>query len=200
MWDKKWPYRWLLLLLVMLPTLIVVLLQYWFSIDRALFVYEYFLIGYLIALNVRSVLPWFLFVFFFALDIATVFSKLYLFNLPDFLNAFKYFDNYSINTVQIFLFLTTFLFLIGIFVLFKIIKKKIGADKVCLRFLIVALAITFALDNINGTSVGLAYNRSLNFYKKNFAASNSILLYRSLVNRNVNANAPILIKESVKFK
>lgn len=200
MCNKKWPYRWLLLLIAMLPTLIVLLLTSWFSIDRPLIVYEYFLIGFLFAFNVRSVWPWLFFVFLFALDIAIVFSKLYLFNLPDLLNAFKYLGNYSMNAVQIFLFLITFLALFGIFVLLKVIKIKIGTDKVCLRFFTAILVITFALDNINGTSVGLAYNQSLNFHKKNFAGLNSLLLYRSLVNRNVNSNAPILIKESVTFK
>jgi hypothetical protein len=88
--DKKWPYRWLLFLLLISPTLIVMLLQSWFSINRYLFVYEYFLIGFLMAFNIRSVWPWLIFVFVFALDISTVFSTLYLFNLPDFLNTIEY--------------------------------------------------------------------------------------------------------------
>jgi phosphoglycerol transferase MdoB-like AlkP superfamily enzyme len=203
MWDKKWLYRWIVLLVLVLPTLTMLLLKPWFSIDRALFVYEYFLTGFLFAFNFRSVWPWLVFVFVFTLDIATVFSKLYLFNLPDFLNTFRYLGNYAISPVQFFLFLTTFLLLIGIFVLLKFIKKKIGADKVCLRFFTVILAITFTLDNINGSSFMLDYKPSLNFQKNNFAATLSILLYKNLINRNINSNSPSLsplTKESVTFK
>jgi phosphoglycerol transferase MdoB-like AlkP superfamily enzyme len=203
MCEKKWPYRWLLLLILMLPTLIVLLLQYWFSIDRAVFVYEYFLIGFLMVFKIRSVWPWLVFVYIVTLDIVTVFSKLYLFNLTDFLNTLKYFRNYAINPVQIALLLIVFFALIGTFVLFKFIKKKIGADKVLLRFFTVIIAITFAMDNINGSSFVLDYKPSLNFQKNNFASTLSILLYKILVNKNTNANAPSLsplTKESVTFR
>jgi hypothetical protein len=203
MWDKKWTYRWLLLLVVMLPTLTLLLLKPWFAINRPLFVYEYFFVGFLMTFNVRSVWPWLVFVLIFALDISTVFSKLYLFNLPNFLNSLKYFSSYTINPVQIVLLLITFLALIGIFVLFKMIKRNIGLDKVCLRLFAAILATTFALDNINGSSIVLAYNQSLNFYEGNFAGLPSILLHRSFLNRNVNTNAPLLsplTKESVTFK
>jgi phosphoglycerol transferase MdoB-like AlkP superfamily enzyme len=65
------------------------------------------------------------------------------------------------------------------------------------------LVITFAFDNINGSSIGLAYNPTLNFYKGNFAAMPSILICRSLINRSVNANASSFLplnKESIAFK
>ncbi len=203
MWNKKLPYCWFLLLVVTWPTLVVSLLQPWFAIDRPLFVYEYFLVGLIMAFNVRSLWPWLVFVFVFTLDIATVFSKLYFFNLPDFLNTLKYFGNYAINPVQIFLLIITFLALIGTFLLFKMFKRKIGTDKVCLRFFIAMLAITFVLDSINGSSIVSAYNPPLNFYKDNFAGLPSISFYRSLLNRNVNVNAPLLFqlnKESIAFK
>ena len=203
MLSKKWPYCWFLLLVVTWPTLVVSLLQPWFTIDRPLFVYEYFLVGLLMAINVSSVWPWLVFVFVFTLDITTVFSKLYFFNLPDFLYALKYFSNYAINPVQIFLLIITFLALIGTLVLFKMFKRKIGAGKVCLRFFIAMFAIIFALDSINGSSMVSAYNSPLIFYKDNFAGLPSISLYRSLFNRNVNVNAPLLFplnKESIAFK
>ena len=203
MWDRKWPYRWLLVLVVMLPTIIVLVLQPWFNTDRPLFVYEYFFVFFLIAFNIHFAWPWIIFVLIFALDIATVFSKLYLFNLPDFLNTLKYFSNYSMNKVQIALLLTTFFALIGTFFLFKIIKRKIGADKVCLRLFVLMLATTFLLDNINGSSIVLPYNPRLNFYKNNLAGAPYVLLYNSLHNRNVKTNTPILSslnKESIAFK
>jgi hypothetical protein len=155
------------------------------------------------AFNIRSVWPWLIFVFVFALDIATVFSTLYLFNLPDFLNTIEYLGNYSFNPVQISILLTTFFALIGTFILFKLIKRKIGNDKVCIRLFAALLTITIVLDNINGSSIVSPYNPSLIFYKNNFAGWPSILLYRILVNTNVSTNAPLLSplnKESITFK
>ncbi len=203
MWDKKWTYRSLLLLVVMSPTLIVLLLQPWIAIDRPLFVYEYFFVGCLMSFNVRSVWPWLVFVLFFLLDIATIFSKLYLFNLPDFLNTLKYFSNYTTSPNQIILLITVFLVLIGAFFLFKLIKTKIGSDKASLNFFVILFAATFALDNINGSSIFIGYHPALNFSKINFAGSPVKLLYNSLLNQSVDANVPILFpenKESITFK
>jgi hypothetical protein len=203
MWDKKWPYRWLLLLAIFLPTIIVLLLQLWFSIERPLFVYEYFLVGFLFSFNVRSVWPWFIFVFIFVLDLITIFSKLYLFHLTDFLNVLKYFSDYTTAPNQIILLIIVFFALFLLFFLFKIIKRKISLDKVSLRIFTVMLVITFTFDNINGSSIGLAYNPSLNFYKGNFAGTPTLHLYHGLINRSANENIPLLLplnKESLTYK
>jgi hypothetical protein len=65
------------------------------------------------------------------------------------------------------------------------------------------LISVFALDYINGSSVVSIYNPSFNFYRSNLAGSPAVLFYHSLVNRNVNTNAPELFppnKKSITFK
>jgi hypothetical protein len=203
MWDKNWPFRLLLLFVVLLPTLIVLLLQTWFNIDRSLFVYDYFIIGFLIAFNVRSIWLWLVFVFVLVLDIAILFSKLYLFNLFDFLSTLRYFSNYTASPNQLIILITVFLLLISVFFLLIAIKRNIGGDKVSLKIFAAIFASIFALDNINGSSILFDNYPSFNFYKSNFAGSPSILLYHNLVNINLSVNAPLLStfsEESITFK
>jgi hypothetical protein len=203
MWYRKFIFRFLLLFVVILPTLVLMLLKTWFSIDRALFVYEYFLIGFLVAFNFRSLWSWLVFLFVFILDIVTVFSKLYLFNLYDFLNILTYFGNYTINLTQVIILISTVFVLFGVLVSLNFIKRRIGYDKVSLWLFTVMVISIFALDNINGSSVLSIYNSSFNFYNSNFAGSPAVLLYHGLINRNVNTNVPELFppnKESITFK
>ena len=203
MWHKKWPYRVFLFLVVMLPNIIVLTSRFWLELDRPLFVYEYLLVFLLMAFNIRSFFSWAFFVFVFLLDIATLFSKLYLFNLPDFLNILQYFVNYSINIGQIALFLIAFSSLIGLFFLFRFIKRKIGNDKLSYQLFAFMFAVTFALDYINGSAYLMINHPDLRYYKGNIAGFPTAGLYNSLLNHNSITNDPVLNplnKESITFK
>ena len=65
--------------------------------------------------------------------------------------------------------------LIGVCVFLKLIKQKIGGDKVCLSFFVVMVAITFALDNFNGSTFASDNHRSFNLYDISKAAPRNIM-------------------------
>lgn len=181
-----------LVLMVFLPTILFGISKIWIEIDRPLLVYEYYLIVLLSALNFRSSIVWLVFVVIFLLDVTSVFSRIYLFDLFDFINTFKYFSNYSINLVQIIMVVLLFIYLIGLYQLIKIIKSKLGKDKLCIHFFLVISITTFLFDNINGSSLIIPYNPSLNFYKSNFAGSPMMMFCKNIINRNSVLDKPML--------
>ena len=203
MWLKKWHYHIFLILLVFMPTILVSILKCWFEIDRPVFVYEYLFVFILMTLNFRSGIIWSFYLLVFLLDITTLFSKLYLFNVQDFLNNIMYLKNYSINPKQIFLLFFSLCVLFGLYFLFNLIKSKIKNDKVSLKLYIYILLVIIILDNINGSSIIIGRNPELNFIKGNFAGLPSIQLYRSLKNNNINSNAPStnsIYNKSISFQ
>lgn len=202
MWYKKWTYRIILLIVVFLPTLFFLSSKLWIEIDRSIFVYEYLFILLLISFNVRTFITWMVFLFFLFIDFTSVFSKLYLFNLIEFINTIKYFGNYNFNTLQLVLLTILLSSLITFYFLFRVIKIKIGGDKLCLKLFLIVFVSIFALDNLNGSSILVPYNSSLYFYKSNFAGSPLISLSKNLVNLKVNSDKPLLHpihNESITF-
>jgi hypothetical protein len=204
MQHNKSTYRLFLFLTVMLPNIIALASRLWIDLDRSLFVYEYLLVFLLMAFNIRSFFSWALFVFVFLLDLATIFSKIYLFNLPEFLNSLQYFINYAINIYQMGFILITLTSLIGIYFLFKLIKKKIGNDKSLIQLFLFMFVFVFILDNINGSSFFMVYQYNGKLYKGNLGGFPTQVLYRQISSKNNLINKiPILNplqKESITFK
>lgn len=192
MWCKKWNYSITLIIVIFLPTLFFFISKLWIQIDRPIFVYEYLFVFLLISFNLRPLITWIFFLFVFFIDFTSVFSKLYLFNLPDFINTIKYLGNYNFNVLQLVLLILLFATLIFLYFLFKVIQINIGGDKLFLRLFIIIFFSTFALDNLNGSSILVPYKSSLNFYKSNFAGSPIISLRNNLVNLNTNSDKPLL--------
>ncbi len=91
MWHKKFIYRVFLFLATMLPNIIALISGFWFKLDRPLFIYEYLLVFIFMAFNIHFIYIWIFFVFFILLDLANIFSKIYLFNLPNFINNIEIF-------------------------------------------------------------------------------------------------------------
>lgn len=204
MWHKKSLYRVFLFLATMLPNIIAATSMLWFEINRPVFIYEYLLVFLLMAFKIHYFFSWALFVFVFLLDVADIFSKIYLFNLPDFLNSLQFFFNYSINVHQMAIFLMVLSSLIGMFFLFRGIKRKIGNDKGCFQLFVFMFAVTFALDSINGSTFIFSFSSNTNFYKGNIAGFPTNKLY-NLASSNffLITDEPILNplnKESITFK
>ena len=203
MQHKKSNYRILLFLVIMLPNIIWLLSRFWFEIDRPLFIYEYLFVFLLMSFRIHYFYSWALFVLVFFVDLATIFSKLYLFSLSDFLKSLKYLLNYSININQLTLLLILFFGLIGLFYLFRLIKIKIGNDKPVIYFFLLIFNFTLTLDTINGSSFLMSYNFNSNFYKGNFAGASTQTIYNLITVNNFSTNKPItnpLNKKSITFK
>lgn len=199
---KKWTYRIILLILVFLPTLLFLSSKLWMEIDRSIFVYEYLFILLFISFNVRPLITWMFFLFFLFIDFTSVFSKLYLFNFIEFINIIKYFGNYDFNTMQLGLLTILFFILFAFYFLFRVIKNKIGGDKLFLKLFLIVFVSIFALDNLNGSSILVKYNSSLHFYNSNFAGSPLLSLSKNLINLKVNSDKPLLhptLSESITF-
>jgi hypothetical protein len=202
MWYKKWTYRIILLIVVFLPALLYLSSKLWIQIDRSIFVYEYLFILLAISFNIRPFITWMFFMFFLFVDFTSVFSKLYLFNLIEFINAIKYFGNYNFNISQLVISMILLSTLVAFYFLFRVIKIKIGGDRLCLKLFLIVFVSIFALDNLNGSSILVPYNPSLSFYNSNFAGSPLILLTKSLENLIVNSDKPLLhptVNESITF-
>lgn len=200
---KKAVYRIVLVLMAFLPTILFGISKIWIDIDRPILVYEYYLVILFTALNFRPIIVWLVFVAIFLLDITSVFSRIYLFELFDFINTFKYFINYSINLLQMIMIVLLIISLIGLYQLIKMIKSKLEKDRVCVYFFFVISFTTFLFDNINGSSLIIPYNSTLNFYKSNFAGSPVMMLCKNLFNQNAVTDKPILNSlnnKSVTFK
>ena len=204
MQRSKSIYRLFLFLTLMLPNIIALTSSLWVDLDRSLFIYEYLFVFLIMAFDIPSFFSWALFVFVFLLDLATIFSKIYLFNLPEFLNSLQYFINYATNIYQMGFILITLSSLIGIYFLFKLIKKKIGNDKRLIQLFLFIFVFVFILDNINGSSFSTAYQYNGKFYKGNLAGFPTQALYRQISSKNnLITNIPILNplqKESISFK
>jgi hypothetical protein len=205
MWNKKLIYRILLFLVIMLPNIITLLSRFWFEIDRSLFIYEYLFVFLLMSFRIHYFYSWAFFVSVFFVDLATIFSKLYLFSLSDFLKSLKYLFNYSFNINQLTLLLILFFGLIGLFYLFRFIKIKTGNDKSSIYFFLFIFTFTFTLtlDTINGSSFLMSYNFNTNFYKGNFAGASTRTIYNLITVDNFSTNEAItnpLNKKSITFK
>ena len=120
---KKFFFRVLLVILILSPNLFLLISNFWLDIDRPLFVYEYLFVFILMSISINHFIVWVVFIFIFLLDLSIVFSKLYFFNLPEFLNALTFFENYSISISQILIFFVIFSVLFSFFLLLKLIKK-----------------------------------------------------------------------------
>ena len=203
MWNKKFIYRVLLFLAAMLPNIIALISGFWFKIDRPLFIYEYLLVFVFMAFNIHFIYIWIFYVFFILLDLANIFSKIYLFNLSNFINNLKYFHNYSINVNQMIALIFSTFFLIGLLFYFKIIKKNIGNDKRSLQLFILIFAIIFTLDNVNGSSFK-RFQKNINFYKGNLAGFPTNEFYHLIIaSIDFNNTTPIpnsFNRESITFK
>ena len=203
MCHKKLVCRIFLFLSVMFPNIIALIAKLWFTFDRPLFIYEYLLVFIFMAFNIHFFYIWVFFVFFILLDLANIFSKIYLFNLPNFLNSLQYFKNYSMNVNQIIILVFITSALIVLLFLFKYIKKNIGNDKWPLQLFIVIFAFIFTLDSINGSTFE-RFQTNTNFYKGNLAGFPTNELYY-LIKGNIDFDniTPIqnsLNRESITFK
>lgn len=192
MWYKKLTYRITLLIVMFLPTLFFLISKLWIQIDRSIFVYEYLFILLLISFNVRPFITWMFFLLILFVDFTSVFSKLYLFNLPDFINTIKYLGNYNFNTLQFVLLLILFSMLVALYFLFRVIQINIGGDKFFLKLFLIVFVSTFALDNLNGSSILVPYQSSKYFYKGNFAGAPIISFCKNIVNLNTISDKPLL--------
>ena len=157
----------------------------------------------LIAFNIHSFFLWLIFVFLFLLDLANVFSVIYLFNLVDFLHSLKYFINYSFSINQIGLILFLFSFIISTFCIFKFLKSKVGDDKWFIRIFIIMFIFTISLDILNGSSI-LSFKKEKKYFKGNVAGFSSKELYH-FINTSIPIdgyapNSNSIYKESISFK
>ncbi len=203
MWHKKSLNRFFLVLVVMLPNIFFFFSKFWFEIDRPLFIYEYLFIFLLMSFRIHYFYSWFFFVFVFFVDLTTIFSKIYLFSLSNFLKSLKYFYNYSTTSNQLILILSLFFCLFFIFYLFRSIKIIIRNDKSLIYFFVLIFTFIFSLDAINGSSFSMSYNYNTNFYKGNFAGAPTHKIFTLITVDNYNANEPILNplkKQSITFK
>jgi hypothetical protein len=200
MWHKKSTYSIFLFLVIMLPNIIALLSRFWFEIDRPLFIYEYLFVFLLMSFRIHYFYSWAFFVLVFFVDLTTIFSKIYLFSLSDFLKSLEYLFNYSININQLTLILSLTFGLIGLFYLFRFIKIKIENDKPLIYIFLLIFTFTFSLDTINGSSFLMSYNFNTNFYKGNFAGAPTQTIYNLIRVANFSTNEPILNKKSITFK
>lgn len=203
MLDKKCFFRFLTVLILLLPTLVVVISKSWLDLNRALFVYEYFFLLIILCLNLRFYFSWAYFILIFLLDISSVFSKIYLFNLQDFFYSLKYFFDYSINITQFIIVLVVIFYFIFLLFIFKRIKQEIGNDKFLVKIFVFVFTIIFSLDNLNGSSFLFKYNSNLNFYSGNFASNLTQPLFYNFINKSKNSSVPELLQlnnRSTTFK
>jgi len=201
--NSKQRARFVILLLVLLPNILILLSKPWIEIDRPPFIYDYLIIILLIGFNIPTIITWLLFILIFLLDIASIFSKIYLFNLADFLRSLKYFSNYNYNFYQAFQAIFICIILVILFYLLKKIKNILKFDIKSIVIFFTLLTSMLLLDNINGSSILMPYKSSRNFYKGNFAGCNGILLYLNIRNQNFNSSNPLkksTIGESNTYK
>ena len=201
--QNKWANRILLISLVLLPSILILISKLWIDIDRPLFIYDYLIILLLVAINTPLLITWVIYVLIFTLDLASIFSKIYLFNLADFLNSLKYFSNYSYNFIQAIQAIFTLLLFIFFYLLLKKIKNNLKFDIKSVIIFFTLIISMLLLDNFNGSSILMPYKSSRNFYKGNFAGCNGILLYLNIRNQNFNSSYPLKessIGESTSYK
>ena len=201
--NNKQKARFTLLLLILLPSIIVFVSKPWIETDRPPFIYDYLLLFLLIGLNTPNIITWLLYILIFLLDLASIFSKIYLFNLADFLKSLKYFSNYNINFNQIIQAFIVIALIVCLYYILKKIKNILQFDSKSILFSFGIFTSILLLDNINGSSRFLPYNSSRNFYNGNFAGCNGILLYLNIKNQNFNSSVPLkksTIGESSTYK
>lgn len=193
--------RIILFLAIMLPNIIFIISRFYYELDRPLFNYDYLLVYLLMAFNIPYFFSFALFIIIILVDLATLFSKIYLFKLPEFLNSLFFYNNYSINEHQMAFLLILIIYLFTLFFIFKSFKNKIGTDRTSIIHFIFILFFTFTVDLINGSSLFKSYIFTTKFYKGNFAGSPTPALYDLINDKNAFIiNKPILNKKSITYK
>ena len=184
-------YRFLLYLISFSYTIIYYILFQLISIDTPLFILEYHLIILLMAINMKPVLTFLFYIFIFLLTIAILFSKLYLFNLSNFIGLLTYFNNYNFNLNHALFFICIFFYFLFLFALLKKINNNLGFDIFSIFFFFIITSFILLLDITNGTNM-INTNKKLNFYKLNFAGLISDKLIKNIINRNDIYNLPVI--------
>jgi phosphoglycerol transferase MdoB-like AlkP superfamily enzyme len=192
----------LLLFVTFIPSIICFFLKNWFSIDRPIFFYDYFIISLLIVIRAPILIIWGLFTVLFILDLTLVFSKFYLFNLSDFIDSFNFIFNYSFNFNQLIFILFFGFILFGIFVIIKKLIKLNALKLNSFYILFTFILLTVAFDIINGTTFIFPNTNYSRFYKGNFAGSICLNYYKGYKNKFLEVNTPHILNinnQSITF-